>query len=80
MMFPVVWQRLGVVQVVYFCSVKPVITSYSIHYTKLYENLDNLNSQNDYNPDGVFDFVPDVTIRTENGRIIFPVLERNNFV
>ncbi len=38
-------------------------------------NLDNLNSQNDYNPDGVFDFVPDVTIRTENGRIIFPVLE-----
>nr|WP_319401309.1 cell surface protein SprA [uncultured Carboxylicivirga sp.] len=38
-------------------------------------NLDRLNSNNDYQPDGVFDFVDNYTINAENGRIIFPVLE-----
>lgn len=38
-------------------------------------NLDRLNVQNDPQPDGVFDFVPGVTINPQNGRIIFPVLE-----
>ncbi len=38
-------------------------------------NLDNLNSVRDPIPDGVFDFVPGVTINPANGRIIFPVLE-----
>ncbi|NPA35992.1 MAG: cell surface protein SprA [Chlorobi bacterium] len=37
--------------------------------------LDNLNSRGDPQPDGVFDFVQSYTIRPDNGRIIFPVLE-----
>ncbi len=38
-------------------------------------NLDNMNSQLDPYPDGTFDFIEGVTIRAENGRIFFPVLE-----
>ncbi|MCB9296154.1 MAG: cell surface protein SprA [Lewinellaceae bacterium] len=38
-------------------------------------NLDNLNTQGDPQPDGIFDFVPGVTINPRNGRIMFPVLE-----
>ncbi len=38
-------------------------------------NLDNLNAQRDPIPDGVFDFVPGITITPQNGRVIFPVLE-----
>jgi cell surface protein SprA len=38
-------------------------------------NLDNLNQVGDPQPDGQFDFVPDVTINTRTGRIMFPVLE-----
>ncbi len=49
-------------------------------------NLDNLNSQNDQKPDGVFDFLDDVpnnttdvkvpiTINAQYGRVIFPLLE-----
>ncbi|MDR2802568.1 MAG: cell surface protein SprA [Prevotellaceae bacterium] len=38
-------------------------------------NLDNLNSQNDAIPDGLFDFVEGVTVLANRGRIIFPVLE-----
>ncbi len=38
-------------------------------------NLDNLNSNNDYQPDGIFDYVEGITIKPDNGRIIFPVLE-----
>ncbi len=38
-------------------------------------NLDNLNNNNDPQPDGVFDFIPGVTILPATGRIIFPVLE-----
>jgi len=37
--------------------------------------LDNLNERNDPQPDGIFDFVPGVTIIPSNGSIIFPVLE-----
>ena len=38
-------------------------------------NLDRLNVQNDPVPDGVFDFVPGITINPTSGRIYFPVLE-----
>ncbi len=38
-------------------------------------NLDQLNVQLDPTPDGIFDFVPDLTIYPRNGRIMFPVLE-----
>lgn len=38
-------------------------------------NLDKMNNQGDPQPDGVFDFVPGVTINTNNGRIIFTTLE-----
>ena len=38
-------------------------------------NLDNLNSQQDPYPDGMYDFISGITIRPSNGRIIFPVRE-----
>lgn len=38
-------------------------------------NLDRLNVQGDPQPDGVFDYVEGITIRSQNGRIIFPVRE-----
>lgn len=37
--------------------------------------LDRLNSQQDPFPDGRFDFIEGKTINTNNGRVIFPVLE-----
>ncbi len=37
--------------------------------------LDNLNAQLDREPDGRFDFIEGVTINSETGRIMFPVLE-----
>ncbi len=37
--------------------------------------LDNLNSQLDRTPDGFFDFIEGVTIMSDRGRIIFPVIE-----
>ena len=37
--------------------------------------LDNLNSQLDREPDGVFDFIEDATIMSARGRIIFPMTE-----
>jgi len=37
--------------------------------------LDELNVQLDPQPDGIFDFVPGLTIYPRNGRIMFPVLE-----
>jgi cell surface protein SprA len=36
--------------------------------------VDNLNQQNDKQPDGYFDFLEGVTIDSQNGRIMFPVL------
>ncbi len=38
-------------------------------------SLDNLNRNNDPQPDGIFDFVPGVTVVPQNGSLIFPVLE-----
>jgi cell surface protein SprA len=38
-------------------------------------NLDKLNKQLDPYPDGVFDYIEGITVRSNNGRIIFPVLE-----
>lgn len=38
-------------------------------------NLDNLNKQLDPYPDGLFDYIEGVTVRSGNARIIFPVLE-----
>lgn len=37
--------------------------------------LDNLNSQLDRQPDGVFDYIEGLTIDPSKGRLIFPVLE-----
>jgi cell surface protein SprA len=37
--------------------------------------LDNVNSDDEYTPDGVFDFVDGYTILASKGRIIFPVVE-----
>lgn len=37
--------------------------------------LDNLDSRNEQNPDGIFDFVEGITINSKNGRIYFPILE-----
>ncbi len=38
-------------------------------------NLDRLDSRNNPNPDGIFDFLEGYTIDSENGWIIFPVTE-----
>ncbi len=38
-------------------------------------NLDRLNSQNDPQPDGVFDYIDSFTVNAQYSRIIFPVLE-----
>ncbi len=38
-------------------------------------HLDRLNSVNDVQPDGNFDYVEGYTIDSQNGRVIFPVLE-----
>ncbi len=38
-------------------------------------NLDRLNQNQEPYSDGVFDFVPDITIFPNNGKIMFPVLE-----
>jgi cell surface protein SprA len=38
-------------------------------------DLDNLNQQNEKQPDGYFDFLDKITIDSQNGMIIFPVLE-----
>ena len=37
--------------------------------------LDMVNSNMDQSPDGVFDFIPNVTIKPQNGRVIFPSIE-----
>ncbi len=38
-------------------------------------NLDRLNTQQEKAPDGIFDFIEGVTIQSQQGRIIFPVIE-----
>ena len=37
--------------------------------------LDRLNSNNDPQPDGNFDYISNITVREESGLIVFPVLE-----
>jgi cell surface protein SprA len=37
--------------------------------------VDNLDQQSDKRPDGFFDFLEGITIDSQNGRIMFPVLE-----
>jgi cell surface protein SprA len=38
-------------------------------------NLDRLNAQGEPHPDGVFDFVEGITINSQQGKVIFPVLQ-----
>ncbi len=38
-------------------------------------NMDQLNTNGDPQPDGIFDFVNGITINTQTGRMIFPVRE-----
>jgi cell surface protein SprA len=38
-------------------------------------NLDNMNSQRDPYPDGIFDYMEGITINPSNGRVFFPLLE-----
>ncbi len=38
-------------------------------------NLDRMNTNNQPNPDGVFDFINGITINSSTGRVYFPVLE-----
>jgi len=38
-------------------------------------HLDRLNSRNDPSPDGIFDFLEGYTVDSQNGQIIFPVVE-----
>ena len=38
-------------------------------------NLDRLDSKNEPNPDGIFDYVEGFTVTSSKGKIIFPVLE-----
>ncbi len=37
--------------------------------------LDNLDSRNEPNPDGLFDYIEGVTINSRNGRVFFPLVE-----
>src|SRR4030095_5421431 len=52
-----------------------VVTTYSGQPIISLVNLDRLNSQNDPQPDGVFDFVEGYTVISSQSRIIFPILE-----
>ncbi|MEA3460507.1 MAG: cell surface protein SprA [Bacteroidota bacterium] len=38
-------------------------------------NLDNMNSQQDPYPDGIFDYMEGITMSSSNGRVFFPQLE-----
>lgn len=38
-------------------------------------NLDNLNTMQERAPDGLFDWIEGITINSQTGRVIFPVLE-----
>jgi cell surface protein SprA len=38
-------------------------------------NLDNLNTQQERAPDGNFDFIEGVTVNSQQGRIVFPMVE-----
>ncbi len=57
---------------------KPVMDEGQNTQTKLWlklTGLDNLNQQGEKQSDGYFDFLEGITIDSQNGRIVFPVLE-----
>ncbi|WP_214072089.1 cell surface protein SprA [Mucilaginibacter sp. dw_454] len=57
---------------------KPVMEEGQNTASKLWlkiTGLDNLNQQNEKQSDGYFDFLEGITIDSQNGRIMFPVLE-----
>ncbi|MDF1698696.1 MAG: cell surface protein SprA [Saprospiraceae bacterium] len=58
-------------------SLKKFIPEPGFEYLPLLQifNLDRLNKYNDPQSDGVFDFVPGVTIIPSSGSVVFPVLE-----
>lgn len=58
-------------------TLKRFIPEPSVRNTPLMNlfRLDQLNSQGDPQQDGIFDFVPGITVNSRTGSIIFPVLE-----
>jgi cell surface protein SprA len=57
---------------------KPIMDEGTKTKSKLWirlTDLDNLNQQNDKEPDGYFDFLEGITIDSQNGRVMFPVVE-----
>ncbi|WDF55941.1 T9SS outer membrane translocon Sov/SprA [Mucilaginibacter sp. KACC 22063] len=57
---------------------KPIMDEGTRTKSKLWlqlTDLDNLNAQNDKQPDGYFDFLEGITIDSQNGRVMFPVVE-----
>lgn len=58
-------------------SLKKFLPFGDLRYRQLLEvfNLDRLNVMMDPQPDGIFDFVPGVTVIPRTGTMVFPVLE-----
>lgn len=57
---------------------RPIVTEGEALNNKLWlqiTGLDRLNTQNDRQPDGVFDFLEGITIDSEQGRVRFPQIE-----
>jgi cell surface protein SprA len=57
---------------------KPIMDTGRLTKSKLWlqiVGLDNLNQQNNKQPDGYFDFLEGITIDSQNGRVMFPVVE-----
>ncbi|MEO0311279.1 MAG: hypothetical protein RIQ89_936 [Bacteroidota bacterium] len=46
----------------------------SVQLVRLF-NMDDMNVNQDPQPDGLFDYIPGITIQPQNGKIIFPVRE-----
>ncbi len=58
-------------------SLKKFLPFGDLRYRQLLEvfNLDRLNVTMDPQPDGIFDFIPGVTVIPRTGSVVFPVLE-----
>ena len=57
---------------------KPIMDEGANTKSKLWLQLtdvDNLNAQSAKQPDGYFDFLEGITIDSQNGRVMFPVVE-----